>query len=118
MIYIKDMDNNGENWLNQLKKGILELSVLLVLKKGDSYGYEIVKSLNNLDVFTISQAAIYPILKRLLSLNLITSYWIEVENNPDRKYYKITKEGEDLLTQRLISYEKLYTAIKYLEKEL
>lgn len=117
-MYDMFMNKNSEKWLNQLKKGILELSVLLILKKGDSYGYEIVKTMNQLEAFTISQAAIYPVLKRLLTAQYITSYWVEVENNPARKYYKITEEGISLLTQRMVDYESLYTAIQFLDKEL
>lgn len=109
---------NEDQWINQLKKGTFELNVLLILKKKDSYGYEIVKRFNELPFSSISQASIYPILKRLLVLNLISFYWIEMEGKPARKYYRITKEGENLLFQRLEDYKKVYESVLTLEKEL
>lgn len=105
-------------WLNQLKKGTFELTILMILKKEDSYGYEIVKRINELPFFSISQAAIYPILKRLLEYKLINFYTQEMEGRPSRKYYSLTKEGELLLFQRLSDYKKMYDGILTLGKEL
>ncbi|MDG4657772.1 PadR family transcriptional regulator [Ectobacillus antri] len=107
-----------DQWLNQLKKGTFELSVLLILRKHESYGYEIVKKLNQLPFSSISQAAIYPILKRLLEHDLISFYWREIEGKPSRKYYRITEKGEELVFKRLEEYKKVYQSILTLEKEV
>ncbi len=113
---MKKSDNY--QWINQLKKGTIELCVLIILKKGDSYGYEIVTHLKRFPKFSISHAAIYPILKRLLNKDFISYYWKETEGKPARKYYKITKKGEDFLDIMLEEFKDLYTSVLCLEKEL
>lgn len=47
----------------QLRKGLLELCVLAVLRKEDSYGYQIIKDVS--DLIEISESTLYPILRRL-----------------------------------------------------
>ena len=45
----------------QLKKGLLEICVLAVLKKEDSYGYKIVKDIS--PYIEICESTLYPILR-------------------------------------------------------
>lgn len=45
----------------QYKKGVLELVVLLCLKKNDLYGYELVKQVSQ--VIEVNEDTIYPLLK-------------------------------------------------------
>ena len=45
----------------QLRKGLLELCVLAVLRKEDSYGYQIIKDVS--DLIEISESTLYPILR-------------------------------------------------------
>ena len=47
----------------QLKRGLLEACVLAVLRKGESYGYRLIKDLSACIV--VSESTLYPILKRL-----------------------------------------------------
>ncbi|MFR1214596.1 MAG: PadR family transcriptional regulator [Acutalibacteraceae bacterium] len=49
----------------QLKRGLIEICVLKVLTKGDSYGYQLIKDISPL--IEISESTLYPILKRLES---------------------------------------------------
>lgn len=51
----------------QLKKGILELCVLSVISKHDSYGYEIIDQIK--DKIPMSEGTIYPMLRRLKTTN-------------------------------------------------
>ena len=34
-----------DGWITQLRKGVLEYCVLLALRRGESYGYELVQAL-------------------------------------------------------------------------
>ena len=45
----------------QLKKGLIEICVLVVLKQQDSYGYQIIKDIS--DYAELSESTLYPILK-------------------------------------------------------
>ncbi|MEG0527627.1 MAG: PadR family transcriptional regulator [Longicatena sp.] len=74
----------------QLKKGLLEICVLTVLKKEDSYGYKIVKDIS--PYIEISESTLYPILRRLESNECLDIYSVE-HNGRLRKYYKITNVG-------------------------
>ncbi len=74
----------------QLKRGVLEMCVLAYLKKGDSYGYKLIKDIS--PYIKISESTLYPILKRLETNKLVDIYTNE-HNGRLRKYYKITKKG-------------------------
>lgn len=74
----------------QLKKGLLEYCVLAVLKKHDSYGYQIIKDIS--EHIEISESTLYPILKRLENNGHLETYSKE-HNSRLRKYYCITKTG-------------------------
>ena len=76
----------------QLKRGLLEACVLAVLKKGDSYGYQLVKDIG--ECIDISESTLYPILKRLDSNDMLTVYSSE-HNGRLRKYYRITEAGKN-----------------------
>ena len=49
----------------QLKRGLLDVCVLSLLRRGDSYGYQIIKDLSG--CIEISESTLYPILRRLES---------------------------------------------------
>jgi PadR family transcriptional regulator PadR len=74
----------------QLRRGLLEVCVLKILTKGDSYGYQIVKDVS--DIIDISESTLYPILKRLEASNCLEVYSVE-HNSRLRKYFKITDVG-------------------------
>ena len=88
----------------QLKRGLLDMCVLKVLVKKDSYGYEIISLLEN--TVKIAEATLYPILKRLEKQGLVETYNIEY-NSRLRKYYKITSEGVTRLESFKEDYKEL-----------
>ena len=49
----------------QFKKGVLELCVLSLLKRGDKYGYELADTVGK--QIDVSEGTIYPLLKRAQS---------------------------------------------------
>ena len=75
----------------QYKKGVLELCVLSMLAKRDWYGYEISEYLSQ--KIDIADGTVYPILRKLKSDGLVTTYLSEESGGPPRKYYSLTKEG-------------------------
>ncbi len=74
----------------QMKKGLLDVCVLALLKRGDSYGYQIVSELSA--VIEVSESTLYPILKRLESGGLLVTYTRE-HGGRLRRYYRITRLG-------------------------
>ncbi len=78
----------------QYKKGILELCVLSLLKKRDMYGYEISDLLSK--EISIADGTVYPILRKLKTDGLLTTYLQEESGGPPRKYYSLTEYGSEL----------------------
>ena len=79
---------------SQIRKGLIDVCVLATLSKGDSYGWQIIKDLEN--VIAISESTLYPVLKRLETGGQIQSYEVP-HNGRLRKYFKILGSGLDKL---------------------
>ncbi len=80
-------------WKSQIKKGLLEYIIMLILKSKSCYGYELISDISRLAGMDIAEGTIYPLLNRLKKENLVTSEWIEKEVGIPRKYYQLTDEG-------------------------
>lgn len=76
----------------QYKKGVIELCVLSALRHTDMYGYELSTLISK--EMDISDGTVYPILRKLKSEGLVTTYLSEVSGGPPRKYYSITALGK------------------------
>lgn len=102
----------------QRKKGILDVCVLSVLKKGPSYGYLIVGAVS--ECIEISESTLYPILKRLESSGCLTTYKQEYSGRL-RKYYQITQTGITKIQEYLEEWDemkKVYTFIANNQSEV
>ncbi len=77
----------------QYKKGVIELCVLSLLNRKDCYGYDISEYLTKR--IDISDGTVYPILRKLKSEGIVTTYLSEESGGPPRKYYSITKTGKE-----------------------
>ena len=76
----------------QLKKGALELCVLALLFKHDSYAYEIASQLS--ESIGMGEGTIYPLMRRLQMDRLVETYLVESPAGPSRKYYRLTEAGK------------------------
>jgi len=76
----------------QYKKGVLELCVLSLLLERDCYGYDVSEILSR--HIDISDGTVYPILRKLRSEGLVTTYLVEESGGPPRKYYTLTELGK------------------------
>ena len=81
----------SESLLVQLRKGALDLCVLAVLARGDSYAYEIASLLA--EAIGMGEGTIYPLMRRLQGEGLVTTYLEESSSGPPRKYYRLTRAG-------------------------
>ena len=88
----------------QLKRGMLDVCVLAVLNKGDSYGYQIIKDVSSF--IDISESTLYPILKRLEASKMLMVYTKE-HNGRLRKYYQITTEGKQRISEFLNEWKEM-----------
>jgi PadR family transcriptional regulator PadR len=87
-----------DQWLVQLRKGVVELLVLrLLTQRGELHGYAIVKELLALGPLVAGESTVYPVLRRLEADGLLTSRWVESTSGPPRKYYKLSNAGSVVL---------------------
>jgi PadR family transcriptional regulator len=89
----------GDNWTTQLRKGVLELCILNIIGHRRIYGYDIVRRLRDVDALVVREGTIYPILSRLKGDGLVRTSLEESPEGPARKYYELTRRGEQLLEQ-------------------
>jgi len=83
----------------QYKKGVLELCVLSMLSRKDCYGYDVSDFLSR--HIHISDGTVYPILRKLKSDGLVTTYLVEESGGPPRKYYSLTELGREEYDQAM-----------------
>ena len=88
----------------QFKKGVLELLILLMVKKSDMYGYELVEKVSK--IVDVSEGTIYPILKRLTNEGYFETYTKESTEGPIRKYYHITTTGLKIMKEEWQKFSK------------
>ncbi len=81
--------------LVQFKKGVLELCVLALLDRSDSYGYDIASRLAG--AIDMGEGTIYPLMRRMQKDGLVSTYLVESNAGPPRKYYRLTGNGRDSL---------------------
>lgn len=94
----------------QYKKGVLELCVLSLMKKQDRYGYEISDLLTKR--IDIADGTVYPILRKLKSDGLLTTYLQEESGGPPRKYYSLTELGRETFVNDRAEYLRFAQSIK------
>ena len=75
----------------QLRKGVLEMCVLALLSREDGYAYDIAARLAEL--IGMGEGTIYPLMRRMQSDGLVTTYLAESDSGPPRKYYRLTEQG-------------------------
>lgn len=97
----------------QMKKGLLDICVLSVLKREDSYGYQIIKSVS--PYIEISESTLYPILRRLESAGCLESYSVE-HNGRLRKFYHITVKGIEQLRTFMSSWDELMAIFEFIKE--
>jgi PadR family transcriptional regulator PadR len=82
---------------SQWLRGVLELCVLGLLAKRESYGYELSQSLEAAGLGQIQGGTLYPVLLRLQRTGLVSGSWREGAAGPARKYYRMTAAGDETL---------------------
>ena len=75
----------------QLKKGALELCVLALLARRESYAYEIASTLAS--AVGMGEGTIYPLMRRMQDDGLVDTRLAESTSGPSRKYYRLTSAG-------------------------
>lgn len=107
---------NIENTQAQMRKGILEYCILLIIAQEDAYVPHIINKLKASKIIVV-EGTIYPLLTRLKNTGLLAYRWEESTQGPPRKYYSITASGQEFLQQLENSWEELTTAITTIKNQ-
>ena len=89
---------NTDNVKSQMRKGILEYCILLILNRRKAYANDIIQLLQEARLIVV-EGTLYPLLTRLKNMDLLTYQWIESNQGPPRKYYELTSNGELFLVE-------------------
>jgi PadR family transcriptional regulator PadR len=109
----KELDTYIENSKAQLRKGVLEFSVLLSIATAELYATDILNKLKRFDLLVV-EGTLYPILSRLKEANLLSYNWVESKEGPPRKYYRLTEKGKEVLEHLTSNYQNLHKSINQL----
>lgn len=83
----------------QLRKGVVEYCVLGLLDREPMYGWQLSEMLTSRGLIA-SIGTLYPMLTRLRTQGLVSTFEQASESGPTRKYYRLTDAG----TRELASF--------------
>lgn len=105
---------NVENTKSQMRKGMLEYCIMLLLRHRPSYANDIIEQLKRAKMIVV-EGTLYPLLNRLKKDGLLKYEWQESKQGPPRKYYALTMDGEEALRQLDASWNELATTVNILQ---
>ncbi len=107
---------NIDNAKSQMRKGMLEYCVLLLLRKEPCYANDIITRLKEADLIVV-EGTLYPLLTRLKKDGLLSYEWRESLQGPPRKYYALTDTGELFLSNLDSAWNELARTVGLLKAE-
>ncbi|WP_312652656.1 PadR family transcriptional regulator [Proteiniclasticum sp.] len=96
---------------SQLNRGTLEGCIVKIISMEETYGYEIVSRLQGFGFEDVKEGTIYPILVRLEKKGIISSVYKESPLGPKRKYYFMTKIGEEFLREFIMVWNDVRDSV-------
>jgi PadR family transcriptional regulator PadR len=106
-----------ENWIVQVRKGLLELAVLQALARDERYGLELLRRLQDVPGLEVQEGTLYPLLSRLRLQGLVRTRLEESAEGPARKYYALTRDGRSALSGMRAYVDALYAGLRRLEEK-
>ena len=106
---------NVENMKSQMRKGILEYCILLILNRRRAYANDIIQLLQEARLIVV-EGTLYPLLTRLKNMDLLNYQWIESNQGPPRKYYELTAEGKKFLLELEQAWNEVEETITHLQE--
>jgi len=107
---------NVENNKAQMRKGILEYCILLVISGNSCYASDIINKLKEAKVIVV-EGTLYPLLTRQKNAGLLSYRWEESSQGPPRKYYELTDMGREYLAELDKSWDELVESVKFIRKK-
>lgn len=103
-----------DNVKSQMRKGMLEYCILLLLATKKMYASDIIKELKNAKLIVV-EGTLYPLLTRLKNYGVLSYEWIESTQGPPRKYYYLTETGQKVLSELQKSWDEISSTVNYIQ---
>lgn len=112
------MSNNDliANIKSQMRKGMLEYCILLVLKENRRYTSDIIDKMKDSGLVVV-EGTLYTLLNRLRKEGKLTYEWEESPKGPPRKYYRLTPIGNDVLDSMSEAWDEIACTVNNLREE-
>lgn len=101
----------GQGHTSQLLHGVLDMCLLSLIDEEPSYGYEMVRKLRERGLDLASEGSIYPLLSRLQKQGIVEGYLVQSSAGPARKYYRMSKDGAEILGQWLADWSHFRNSV-------
>lgn len=100
----------------QMRKGMLEYCILLVLKEKRRYTSDIIDRMRKSGLVVV-EGTLYTLLNRLRKEGKLNYEWEESPKGPPRKYYKITEEGSRVLGYMSEAWDEISGTVNALRSD-
>ena len=101
---------NVDNAKSQMRKGMLDYCIMLLLKEKPYYTTDIIRRLKEANLL-VAEGTLYPLLTRLKNDGILSYEWQESTQGPPRKYYVLTEEGREALQQMDLAWNELENTV-------
>ncbi len=111
-----ELATNLENTKTQMRRGVLDFCILLILSKKDEYASSIIAELKKAKLIVV-EGTLYPLLIRLKNQGLLAYRWEESTQGPPRKYYTITDRGRKQLLEMDAVWQEMVETMEFLKNQ-
>ena len=105
---------NIDNAKSQMRKGMLEYCIMLLLRHRAAYASDIIANLKEAELIVV-EGTLYPLLTRLKKDGLLGNEWQESTQGPPRKYYTLTPDGEATLSELDKAWQEIAHTVNVLK---
>lgn len=102
-----------ENAKAQMRKGVLEYCILLILENKPLYVSDIIQDMERSKMIVV-EGTLYPMLTRLKNEGYLGYRWEESLQGPPRKYYELTEAGKLFLNELGNAWNELVEAVLHI----
>lgn len=99
-----------------MRKGLLEYCILSIISRNEAYASDILETLKDAELLVV-EGTLYPLLTRMKNEGLLSYRWQESTGGPPRKYYTLTDEGVELLSQLDQEWQTICQAINQITQK-
>ncbi|MHB1135035.1 MAG: PadR family transcriptional regulator [Chloroflexota bacterium] len=99
----------------ELKRGTLEMLLLHLLARGETYGYQLAAAVERRlgAEWQLKEGTLYPVLYRLEDAGLVATRWeTQEQRGVPRKYYRLTAAGVERLEQLVAEWRAFTAAVE------